>query len=54
MFLKAGSRGIFDRHSSDGVCDRLCLVFVCRDRYGLKRIGSSRHSGIEFVRSRTG
>jgi hypothetical protein len=22
-------------YTSDGVCDRLCLVFVCRGRYGL-------------------
>jgi hypothetical protein len=48
------SRGIFDRRSSDGLCARLCLVLVCRGRYGLKWIGSPLHSGIEFGRSKTG
>ena len=37
-------------HIGWGFCDRLCLVLVCRGRYG----GSSLHSGIEFGRSRTG
>jgi len=36
-----------------GLCDRLCLVLVCRGRYGLGG-GSSLHSRIEFGRSRTG
>jgi hypothetical protein len=36
-----------------GLRDRLCLVLVCRGRYGLGG-GSSLHSGIEFGRSRTG
>jgi hypothetical protein len=36
-----------------GLCDRLCLVLVCRGRYGLGKGGSSLHSGIEFGRSRT-
>jgi hypothetical protein len=37
-----------------GLCDRLCLVLVCKGRYGLERGVSSFHSGIEFGRSRTG
>jgi hypothetical protein len=36
-----------------GLCDCLCLVLVCRGRYGLGG-GSSIHSGIEFGQSRTG
>ena len=37
-----------------GLCDRLCLVLVCRGRYDLGGGGfSSLHSGIEFGRSRT-
>jgi len=32
----------------------MCLVLVCRGRYGLRGGGSSLHSGIEFGRSRTG
>ena len=36
-----------------GLCARLCLVLVCRGRYGLGG-GSSLHSRIEFGRSRTG
>ncbi len=41
-------------HIGWGLCDRLCLVLVCRGRYGLGGGGSSLHSGIEFGRSRTG
>jgi hypothetical protein len=36
-----------------GLCDRLCLVLVCRART-VWGGGSSLHSGIEFGRSRTG
>ena len=36
-----------------GLCDRLCLVLVCRGRYGFGGV-SSLHSWIEFGRSRTG
>jgi hypothetical protein len=41
-------------HIEWGLCDRLCQVLVCRGRYGLGKVGSSLHSGIEFGRSRTG
>jgi hypothetical protein len=36
-----------------GLCDSVCQVLVCRDRYGLGGRRSSLHSGIEFGRSRT-
>jgi hypothetical protein len=36
-----------------GLRDRVCLVLVCRGRYGWGGCGSSLHSGIEFGRSRT-
>jgi hypothetical protein len=37
-------------HIGWGLCDCVCLVLVCRGRYGLGG-GSSLHSGIEFGRS---
>ena len=40
-------------HIGWGLCDRVCLVLVCRGRYG-SRGGSSLHPGIEFGLSRTG
>jgi hypothetical protein len=39
-------------HIGWGLCDCLCLVLVCRGRYGLGGGGSSLHSGIEFGQSR--
>jgi hypothetical protein len=41
-------------HIGWDLCDRLCLVLVCRGRYCLGGAGSSLHSGIKFGRSRTG
>jgi hypothetical protein len=52
--------GVYERwrsstlHIGWGLCDRLCLVLVCRGRYGLGGGFSSRHSGIAFGWSRTG
>jgi hypothetical protein len=42
-------------HIGWGLCDHVCLVLVCRGRYGLGGMVLLRlHSGIEFGRSRTG
>jgi hypothetical protein len=51
--------GVFQRwfsstlHVGWGLCDRVCLVLVCRGGYCLGAGGSSLHAGIEFGRSRT-
>jgi hypothetical protein len=41
-------------HIGWGLCDRLCLVLVCRGRYCFGGGVSSLHSGIEFGQRRTG
>jgi hypothetical protein len=51
--------GVYERWCSStlhirwGLCDRLCLVVVCRGRYCLGGGVSSLHSGIKFGRRRT-
>jgi hypothetical protein len=40
-------------HIGWGLCDRVCLVLVCRGRYCFGGGGSSLHSGIEFGWRRT-
>jgi hypothetical protein len=41
-------------HVGLGLCDRVCLVLVCRGGYCFGGGDSSLHVGIEFGRSRTG
>ncbi len=40
-------------HIRWGLCDSVCLVLACRGRYGLRGVGSSLDSGIEFGQRRT-